>query len=203
MKTVQSECPAPDRKRLSAVLSDDRARHLLGCLQSGPSSPSDLAVSLAATERGCTPSAVPPAVKRRYQQQLHHDFLPRLEAADLIERTANGLARLDPVRTESFDVTLPDFDEPEDPSWTAAAAVLARPYRYRVLSLLTEAEGQVSLSALAADLAHAEPDVTDTPRSLSISLHHVDLPKLAEVGLVTYDHEAHTVAATPAARALL
>lgn len=203
MQTAQSDCPAPDRQHLSAVLSDDRTRHLLGCLQSGPSSPAALATALAATERECAPAAVPPAVEQRYRARIHHDYLPRLEAAGLIARTGDGRIRLEPVRTDHFDVSLPDFDEPAEPSWTAAAAVLARPYRHRLLSLLADAGGPVSVSSLAADLARAEPALADIPRPLSVTLHHVDLPKLAAVELVTYDADDKTATATPAAQSLL
>lgn len=203
MRAVQSECPGPDRQRLSAIFSDATARRLLSCLQSGPATPGDLATSLAAADRDCPPAAVRPEDQRRYRQRLYHDHLPRLEAADLVDRPAGELVRLIPVPSDRFDVSLPAFDEPDDPNWPAAAAVLARPYRYPLLSLLVDADDPVPLSVLAGNLAESDPESAEPSRDLSVALHHVDLPKLADVGVVSYDTETTTAVATPNARSLL
>lgn len=203
MKTAQSECPGPDRQRLSGVLADETARRLLCRLHSGPGTPADLAASLAAAERNCSAAAVTPEEQRRYEHRLHHDYLPRLEDAGLVDHDAGQLVRLTALPTDQFAVTFPAVEAPDDPAWDAVATVLARQYRYPLLSLLADADGPVPLSVLAANLAEAAPDAADTSRELSVALHHVDLPKLEAVGVVTYDLGERTAAATPDAETVL
>lgn len=97
-----------------------------------------------------------------------------------------------------------------------AIRVLAEPRRRQILSVLRDAEGARSVSDLAAEVAdrvgrkpeiavegHGRDDVrpwdaTD-PREVrrsAISMHHVDLPALEEVGLVEYDAGTKMVTAT-------
>ncbi|WP_162224554.1 DUF7344 domain-containing protein [Halorussus amylolyticus] len=64
--------------------------------------------------------------------------------------------------------------------------VLATERRRNVLYALYESAGRVALSDLADEVASVEG--ADFER-VATSLHHVHLPRLAEVGVVEYDHE--------------
>lgn len=199
MKTAQ--CSRPDRRQLSAALADQRSRHLLSCLQDGPATVRDLAVALAATELDCARSALTLSDRRQYRRQLDQRYLPRLTDAGLVDRSADGFVRYVPGTLAGFDVRFPSLAEPADPAWAAAAAVLGRPYRYSLVAALAE-QNAVSLSRLTDRLATTD-GVTATPRELAITCHHVDLPKLAAVDLLTYDADARTVTRGPAIETVL
>lgn len=203
MTSVQSGQPRPDRQRLSTVLRDCRSRHLLHCLQDGPLTVRDLAVTLAAAELGSGRPAVETDERRQYQSLLRHNYLPRLTDAGLLVRSGDGLVRLGPLPLDRFDVQFPPLEDPDHPSWPAAATVLGRPYRYSVVSQVA-ADDTVSLSALADRVAESTSlDTEATPRSLAVTLHHVDLPKLASVDLLEYDDVSRTVTRTPATETVL
>jgi len=203
MTSVQSGQPRPDRQRLSTVLRDCRSRYLLHCLQDGPLTVRDLAVTLAATELGCGRPAVETEERRQYRSLLRHNYLPRLTDAGLLVRSDSGLVRLGPLPLDRFDVEFPPLADPDHPSWPAAATVLGRPYRYSVVSAVA-ATDTISLSALADRVAESISfDAEATTRSLAVTLHHVDLPKLASVDLLEYDDASQTVAPTPQTKTVL
>lgn len=198
MKTAQ--CQTPDRQQLSSILADRQSRRLLACLQAGPLTLRDLAVALAAAECDCARSAVTAADRRTYRRCLHHTYLPRLTDAGLVAHSPDGLVRFVPAPLDQFAVQFPALSEPDHESWSAAAMVLARAYRHPLLSSLAAADDTLSLSALAERLVECEQPRLDsapeTARTLAVSLHHVDLPKLASAGLLAYDPEERTVTAT-------
>lgn len=76
---------------------------------------------------------------------------------------------------------------------------LADESRRHVLSSLCEADGPVSLTELAVDLADAERDPAtvaadeDPVRRREIELYHRHVPKLDEAGLVDFDVDRRTV----------
>ncbi len=193
MRTAQR--PRPDRHRLSAILADRRARELLSSLEDGPATVRDLPIALAAVDLDCARSAVTAPDRRQYRRQLEHRYLPRLTDAGLITRSPDGLVRRAPAALDGFDVRFPPLDEPDHRTWTAAAAVLGRSYRYPLVSAVAEDES-LSLSRLADRLANTGA-ADATPRELAIALHHADLPKLAAVDLLTYEPADRTVGRTP------
>lgn len=201
MKTAQRS--RPDRHRLSATLADRRSRHLLACLQDRPVTTRDLVVTLAATDLGCARSAVTAADRRLYRRQLDHRYLPRLTDMGLVTDSPDGLVRYVPTALDHLDLRLPPLSEPDHPSWAAVAAVVGRSYRYPLLAVVAEQES-VSLSRLVDRLAEsAVADGEQTPRELAIACHHVDLPKLASVDLLTYDSDERTVSRAPAIETVL
>lgn len=200
MKTAQRS--RPDRHQLSTRVADRQTRHLLSCLQDGPATVRDLTVALAATDLGCARSALTSADRQQYRQQLEHRYLPGLADVGLVTRPPDGFVRSVPTVLDAFEVQFPSLDEPDHPSWSAAAAVLGRAYRYPLVSVVAERES-VSLSRLADRLARTDAAAAKPPRELAIALHHVDLPKLAALDLLTYDPEARTVASTPGTETVL
>jgi hypothetical protein len=196
----------PDRHRLSAALVDRRSRYLLGCVQGGPATVRDLTVALAAAALDCAPSAVTAEDRQQYRRLLDHQHLPQLTDAGLVERSPDGLVRYVSTVLDGFAVRFPSLSDPDHPSWPAAAAVLGRSYRYPLVSAVAEAES-VSLSRLADRLTESaavdDGEGPAPPRDLTIALHHVDLPKLAAVDLLTYDPDERIVASEPAIESVL
>lgn len=80
--------------------------------------------------------------------------------------------------------------------------VLTSPRRRFLLAHLQEAGSPQELDALADAVAHWELDSEtatvpeDTHKAITVSLHHVHLPKMVEAGLLTYDHDSATVDTT-------
>jgi hypothetical protein len=77
--------------------------------------------------------------------------------------------------------------------------VLASRTRRRVLAMLAAAD-EVSFETLAARLSAADGGSGPTAREYATHLHHVDLPRLAEAGYVTWNWAGGEVAATEAGR---
>ena len=73
--------------------------------------------------------------------------------------------------------------------------VLSNPYRRYVLSYLQGVDDHVvELSELVEWVLTQEADGrTEQRDSVSIALHHVHLPKLAEYGLIEYDARSNTI----------
>ena len=67
--------------------------------------------------------------------------------------------------------------------------VLAHRQRRRVLGVLRSAEGSLTLTEAALELARRsdEPVSEERVDRIRVSLHHWHLPKLAEAGLVEFD----------------
>lgn len=76
--------------------------------------------------------------------------------------------------------------------------ILIEERRQFTLQYLVDEDGTVSLTELVTHLVERESTVDRT--NVATDLHHSHLPKLEAKGLVEYDHEANTVAATPAGR---
>jgi len=72
---------------------------------------------------------------------------------------------------------------------------LAHRQRRRVLAVLRSAEGTLTLTDLALELARRDGDgPVEGIDELRVSLYHQHLPKLASAGLVAFDPDAETVA---------
>ena len=196
MKTAQRS--RPDRHKLSVTLADRRTRYLVSRLQDGPATVRDLSIALAAADLDCAHSDVATADRQQYRRRLEHHQLPRLTDVGLVTYPLDGFVRYVPTALDHFDVRFPSLAEPDHPSWAAVAAVLGRAYRYPLVSAVAEADS-ISLFRLANRLAG--PD--GTPREFAVALHHVDLPQLTAVDLLTYDPESRTVANTAETESVL
>lgn len=93
-------------------------------------------------------------------------------------------------------------EQPESPELSGGLSESARHWalsderRRILLEELSARQEPVELDDLASAIARAETAREPGPearRRLSISLHHVHLPKLAEFGVVTYDPHTRRV----------
>jgi len=180
----------------SAIIADPRQRRILSILGSQPMTADELGRRLAAVERD-DDAVVADADRRSIRLDLRHRCLPSLEAVGWIDRRPNGIRLSDPL--SAVDISLPPLQAPDDPAWPVVSALLARPSRRAILSVVAEHDEPLSITDLAAELRLRDDVVQpDDDRRLPIALHHVDLPKLAAIGILEYDPDARMV--TPAPR---
>ena len=187
----------------SAIIADPRQRRILSILESRarPTTVDELGRRLDAVERG-DEAVVNDADRRSIRLDLRNRCLPSLEAVGWIDRQPDGIRLDDPL--SAVDLSLPPLQAPDDPAWPVVSALLARPSRQAILSVVADHDGRLSLADLAAELrARADVIQPDDDRRLPVTLHHVDLPKLAAIGVVEYDPDARTVAPTPRLAACL
>lgn len=78
-----------------------------------------------------------------------------------------------------------------DGSWHA---LMQNVRRRTALRALADRDAPLSLSELADDVVDRREEADDSA-AVRTALHHVHLPKLAEVGIVEYDPEANRVTA--------
>lgn len=179
------------------ALSVARRRRILGVLlaAAGPLREAELVRRVVAAETGR--SSVPGSRRqRRRRRTLQHVHLPALANASLVDWTDPG----SPVSVTDH----PIFDQPNvdhllspDDRWDDVYACLAVGRRRHILARLDVESGPLPLSELATDLDAVAPETGETASarsSVSPLLHHVDLPRLDEVGLVSYDRDARSVA---------
>ncbi|WP_338740442.1 DUF7344 domain-containing protein [Haloplanus salilacus] len=196
MDGEQDSLPAAGRGLVqSSILGAPRQRRILSILRDRgrPTTVDELRARLASDGSDASPDATE-ADRRGLRTDLAHRCLPKLVAAGWIERRPEGYVVVDPLPLESERLSLPDLREPEHPSWDAASVLLARPHRQDVLSVVAGRSDGLTVSELATELRDR---VDDRDRTLRTGLHHVDLPVLADVGLVAYDPDERTVDPTP------
>jgi len=183
----------------SSVLGDRRQRRVLAILldQPRPMAVDELSVHLVARTNGVDPSAVTEAERESVQMDLRHRCLPKLHAVGWVEQCAEGVTAEDSPSIETPALSLPDLRDPDDPFWDVVSVLLARPYRQDLASILADRNERVSVTELSTELlAQARATVPDDGRRLAIALHHIDLPKLASVGVVEYDPDDRTAVRT-------
>lgn len=125
---------------------------------------------------------------------LYHAHLHPLAEAGLIERRDDSTVAL----SQSVDATVvDDLIRAGDGDWEALEAILSTERRQRVVAALASADDAVSRDRLAETLTAMARPTTDGPGavvdSIHVSLHHVDLPTLAEAGVVAYDADEESV----------
>lgn len=188
-----------DHREQSVVLADLRQRWVLSILldRDRPMPVRELGFQVAVREAGVEPSDVLGLSYRPVQLDLHHRCLPKLEAVGWVERYPEGVVADEPLSIETGGLSLPDLRDPEDPHWEPVCALLARPLRREVVAVLADRHS-VTIDDLATELLdRRDPSRGTGPRGerrLRTELHHTDLPKLAEVGLVEYDAAERTIA---------
>lgn len=74
--------------------------------------------------------------------------------------------------------------------------------RRTVLRLLVASDGAVGVRELAREIAAPADETTPDVDNVVIALHHNHLPRLDDIGIVTYDPEANVVEADDSIAAL-
>lgn len=194
-----------DELEQSSILADPRHRRILSILrtQSEPMSVEELCRRLAVAEDDGTSGTN----RRSIRTDLRHRSLPSLEAGGWIDRRADGIYLQQRRIAETVAIPLPALTAPDDPMWDVVSAILARPYRRDLLSVVADADGALTIDALADDLQKREDSAvtarSDSDGVLRRALHHVDVPKLAATGVIEYEWEERTVEATHRLRPFL
>jgi hypothetical protein len=178
----------------ASILGAPRQRRILSILRehSRPTTVDELGVRLAAD----APSDATEAELEPIRADLRHRCLPKLESAGWIERCPEGYRLDEPLPLGTERLSLPPLEEPEHPSWEVASVLLARPYRQDILSIVGDRRDPLTVTELATELRGCGAFSADE-RNLAINLHHVDLPTLADLGVLEYDRDDRTVERTP------
>lgn len=143
---------------------------------------------------GSSPHAEEPSTEH-VAARLYHAHLHPLAEAGLVEWRDDSSVAL----SESLDAAVvDDLIQAGGGDWEALEAILGTERRQRVVVALASADGTVSRDRLAETLAAMARPATDGPGavvdSITLSLHHVDLPALTDAGVVSYDAEESSVA---------
>lgn len=184
-------------------LSDARRRCVLRLLQDrrSPVDLRDLATQVVAAEGDRPLVSVRPYDVATVVPDLAHDHLPLLETAGLVrwDRDAGTVVLTDhPALGDPKFQHVVASDDAED-DWDAVLAQLADERRRIVLSAVVDHDGPVSRDTVARAALARAPDLftggtsAEPVEAIETSLHHVHLPKLQSVGLVSYDREDGTV----------
>jgi hypothetical protein len=172
--------------RLLRALDDPQRRAALGILAGAE----DAVPEARLAERV---AAVDGADDERVRQLLHHQHLPILAAADLVDRTPEGVS-LPATLREDLTAVLDRVDGVPTGTWATLTALLSDPVRWAVAAELERegTGGTVHVDGLAATLAD-RADLHRTTEDVAAELHHLHLPRLAETGLLSYHAEAGLV----------
>lgn len=185
------------------ILADSRQREVLSVMlaYSRPMAVDELAVQIAAQTHGESGDHLSADTVRQIQADLHHRYLPKLAALGWVERRPEGVVLTDriPFADESeLSLAISETDS----LWDAYVSLVARPRRGHVLSVLSRRRESLGLDALIDELATESATTTSasygTDSRLPVVLHHVDLPRLDAVDLLTYDSDTKTVTREPA-----
>lgn len=184
----------------SSILRDPRQRRVLSILidRSSPLTERDLSVQVAARETERAPPDVPEDDRQSIHVDLHHRCLPMLEENGWIQRYPEGVVAAEPPSVAVDDSSLPDLRDSDQPFWEAIGALLARPRRQDLVSILGDGLDRLTLEELATEVRERgrcawAAERRDGEPTIRSTLHHVDLPKLADVGLIEYDPEDKTI----------
>lgn len=196
-----AELSTPEAELLKAATDPRRRAALLTLRTQGDLPLSDLATLVAAREEDVSPSEVTGSKLDSVLTTLHHNHVPRLVEAGLVACERDGE---EPVVRPSMLVregtALDVFEETLSGglSGEVVTTLLEDPVREYVVLLLREADDPLSLESLAQGVTAIEtaddrPASEEAVTSTVISLHHVHLPKLTDVGLVEYDVDERLV----------
>ena len=174
-----------------------RRRQVLAVLQdrTAPVPERELATCIAAIEGEKPPVEVTSEEVASIRTDLHHVHLPRLEAASLVERDADGATVTTTGHPALDDPSFQQLVGADADDWDAVVASIASRRRRTVLAVLADREEPMACEDLAAAV-HRRGRHVDHPSTavedVRASLHHSHLPKLDDAGLVSYDADEGT-----------
>jgi|AntRauTorcE11898_2_1112593.scaffolds.fasta_scaffold01435_6 DNA-binding transcriptional ArsR family regulator len=170
----------------TAGLSDETCRQIVRILHERKSkiSPRSLAVRLAASN-----SADPGARDAESVQiRLHHVHLPKLATSGLVELDETGRA----ISTTNHPLYERERVDEMVARHRSDERTLTSARHRQILEIVEAERGVVARESLARELAHWEADdqpTSELVENVETELHHQDLPKLVEGGLVEYDQD--------------
>lgn len=178
------------------VLADVTRRRIVRLVHGRPEAVSEqeLAERLAAADAETDASDAASDPARSYRIRLRHVHLPKLAEGALVEWDED--ARTVEATNQPVDDG-PRAEKPIPPGdRTPTASPPTADRRRTVLDVVESETGSVTREALARELASREADGRPTEariEEVTVRLHHHDLPKLCEAGLVEYDRDDGTV----------
>lgn len=188
---------------LSSILDDARQRRILSilCDRSEPISDRELGFELAARKTGTEPADVSETDLGPVRIDLQHRCLPKLDAVGWIERHPDGIVAAESLPFGDEDSPLPDLQPSDERFWEAVGALLAHPHRQDLVSIIADRRSALTVEELASELGEYDRSSEQGARredELGVlgRLHHLDLPRLAEAGLIEYDPDERTVVRT-------
>jgi DNA-binding transcriptional ArsR family regulator len=203
--TVDARPHSPERETtLDAAfdaLADRQCRDLLARLDDGEVLVvTDLAARLADDESD----------EARLRTRLHHNVLPKLDRAGLVEYDSDrGLVQYRPdTRSAGLSEAASAVEADDLPVALDALLDLLASFRRREALLTLLAHDDLSLPDLADEVAVAEHDRSlpridpDDVLRVYLSLYHTHVPKLVDAGLVEYDQADDYVSLTGTGRAV-
>lgn len=161
-------------------------------------------------ERGTVPTAeladaIASSTTRseRTSAALWHLHVPALEAAGLIsvDRASGSVSLCSHPDVRDGPLSARLLGLVDEGVWTAVGAIHDDPWRTEVFAFLAESGPSSTLAALTRRVAQSferrvdDAVTTGTPGGpVSSALHHVHLPRLSAVGLLSYDGDSGAVA---------
>lgn len=198
MSPIRSTRSKRSRNEPSAEVTGSRRRRIVELFRDGPTElgERELAEELA-TDGGRSTATISRESAREVHVALRHVDLPALDDAGLVawDRDDGTVAATEQIFRE--DAVPEERGATGDRGDDAAATLDER--RRAVLSAIESRAEPVVMEDLARAVVATdggEDAAPDAPRSAVVRLHHVDLPKLDEAGLVEYDSDEGTVVRT-------
>lgn len=183
-----AHCAIEDRRAVLAALCETRECAL-----------PELADRVVAERRDIEAAAVPPDAREDALVSLYHNHLQQLADAGLVTIDREGEHVTAELAPAVDPASVRELIGAGDGRWETLGVLLGDPRRERVASLLASADDTgLPLGDLARAIAVLERGEAGSPpetavESTRVSLHHVHLPKLENVGVVEYDAGAADV----------
>lgn len=185
--TLLDLCVAPQRRIVLEALCE-----------SGQLSLASLADRVAARRLDVSSSDVTEEAHEQAAVGLYHNHLRKLSEAGFVDQLEEDDATTVSLTPLIGPDRIHELIETAEGSWEELDALLGEERRRHVVALLLSGDEPLSLDELAKRVAERERSDVDASdgehlESVRVSLHHLHLPKLSEVGVLDYDSESRFV----------
>lgn len=124
--------------------------------------------------------------------QLRHRYLPMLEKVGWINRCSSRVAIDTEFSTEPLGIRTAALRNPDDPAWEPTAALLGNPYLKSIVEIISTTDLPYTLRELVWEL-ETRGETGYHRRNLQARLHHVALPKLDDLDVLSYSAERRVI----------